>query len=261
MASNSIVKKSASREIVFDYHPQEFPVMVSQSASEFMSQQNYQKSDFKISDLVAQQSGINELQRRTLEEKTEAMALERLKSIEEKAYREAYDLGLIEGNERAFADSKQEIENRLDKLDQLLKQVENLKKSLVVENEGAFIQLLYHVARCIALKEVKESPDLIKDILTQLVEGIQGDEKIVVHLSSEDYQFIEQVKAKMNREAEPLRRVKCEVNENLQSGGCVIDTNYGSIDATIQERVNKAWEVLQSRIPQVKRSGDGEPTA
>lgn len=253
---HGIVKKEQSTEIVFDYSPKDFQAQVTTAANDFVSGQNYPKTDFKISNLVADQTGITELQRKTLEDKIEAVALERLKDIEEKAYKEAYDLGLLEGAEKAFNDSKADLIERIQSIDNVLQSCEHVKKQLMAENEGQLIKLVYEIAKRIAMVEIKENKEAIVSIITQLLESIQIEEKILVKVSPDDFNFLEGIRNKSEKSAELLKRVKLESYDQIQSGGCQIETNYGSINATIDGRAERAWEILESKVPHVRDSGE-----
>ena len=131
MDDSKIIKKKDSQRIVFDYEPKEFPLIISDSATGFVSEQDASSSDFKISEIVAEQAGIAKLAKQNLEKKVEEEALKRLKNIEEKAYKEAYDVGLIEGADKAFQERKVDIENGLQRLNEFLEAFENIKKKII----------------------------------------------------------------------------------------------------------------------------------
>ncbi|MCB0385768.1 MAG: hypothetical protein KDD43_10275 [Bdellovibrionales bacterium] len=188
---SNIVKSERSGDIVFDYNPKSFPIVVTQEATDFLSAQGRVSSDFVISELVAAQTGIADIQRKGVEDKIEEIALQRMQEIEERAYKEAYDLGLIEGSERAFAEKKSELEGRLDQLDQLLKMFDEVKKTLMADNERQLMELLVQVAGRIALAEIEEDPESILKTMDMVLEDIHKDESVTIYLSKQDKDFLE----------------------------------------------------------------------
>ncbi|MCB0407061.1 MAG: hypothetical protein KDD34_02590 [Bdellovibrionales bacterium] len=259
MSKEIIRKKDSDQIVILDYVPKEFPVVITSSAENFVSSQGSVRSDFKISDLVANQVGITELQKKSLENRIEEMALERLQQVEEKAYAEAYDLGLIEGSQKAFEERRVEFENQINQINEVLLAFENIKTKLLTENESTFMKMIFEIASKIAMKEIKEDESAIIEVLKKVIEDIQSDDQITVKISSEDLMFIESYKEKTGKDFELLGRLKLESSDRVKHGGCIVETNYGSIDASIKQRVAKAWELIEMRIPKYKEGVETAP--
>lgn len=254
MPKEIIRSEDLDKVVVLKYNPVEFPTVVTPSAESFVSSQMTKSSDFKISDLVAQQVGISELQRRSIEDRIEVMALERLQKVEEKAYSEAYELGLIEGTQRAFEERKLEFETQYQKMNHLLVELQNMKAKVLIENEASFLRLIYEIATKVAMKNIKEESDSILEVLRKVVNDIQAEDTVTVKISPEDMMFLEGYQEKTGRKLDLLDRLKLEVADHLESGGCIVETDAGSMDATIQQRVQKAWEIIESRLPRYRKS-------
>lgn len=263
MASpKSILKKETASNVVFDFQPREFPMVVHPSASSFVSAPAFQSTDFQLNPLAAEQSGIARLRRDALNDKIEEEALLQLKSVQEKAYREAYELGLTEGRDQAFQAQNQILDQKVKDLDSILALFNDLKSRLVADHEVHLIDMVYRLASRIAMREIKKDPDSILPVISKIVADAQSDEQVTIHLSKSDFEFVEEVRVKTGKAADELRRVKLEVQDNITPGGCYLESNYGSIDATVEMRVQRAWDALEDRLPQAeqrsKGSGDGD---
>ena len=249
-----MIEAEKTETIVYDYVPPNFPVHVAEQANDFVFGQETKGSDFTISDLSAEQAGINELNRNAFDLKVNDLALEKLKEIQERAYKEAYDLGVIEGTEKAFEDMKMDFKARLEKIDEVIKSFDEIKKRIFEHNEAHFVKLLYLLSNKIAFKEIKEDKGQIVELVTHLIHDLQGAERVVAKISQEDYSFIEKLRERGVKEAEALVNVKLDVGEEIESGGCILETNYGVIDATLDKRVDKVWNLLEARLPKLKES-------
>lgn len=247
-----IIGRENSEEKVFTYVPRQFPMAIEDSAYDFVHSQEEKGSDFHISAEVAQQAGISDLNKQKIDDKIEAEALIKLKEIEESAYKEAYELGLIEGSEKAYQEKRDELENRMSHLEQLVETIHVLRQKLVEKNEGQLVRMVYLLAGRIAEREIKENPDSILPVINMVLEEIQKDEEVTLHLSIADNMFIESLLEKGEKKYEFLRNIKIEVDDHVQEGGCLLETRYGVIDATLPQRLEKAWNILQSKIPHVK---------
>ena len=247
-----IDKEEASSQ-VFEFVPKKFPIVISDVASGFVSSQEQKSSDFKISELVAEQSGIAEIHRKEIEGQVEAEALEKLKEVEEKAYNEAYELGLIEGTEKAYQDNKDELRSKIDTLDNLLKNFEDIKVQLIEKNELQILQLLQLMASKIAMDHVETNRDVTLKVIRKVIEDAQTEEDIVLKVSTNDFVFLESLRERQGKEVDFLKRVKIEPVDDMKSGGCILETNYGAIDSRLEQRLNKVWEAIEAKMPRVNK--------
>jgi flagellar assembly protein FliH len=237
---------------VFKHTPKFIRVQPSGSATAFVSLQNETSSDFEIADVVAQQAGISAMKQKQLEDRAEEAVLERMKEVQEQAYKQAYDLGLTEGAEKAYQDKNQELVQCLSQLESLCKGVEANLTQTFVANEGALIQIIFQIAERIAHREIAKDPEPIIEIIRKTVDELQAAQRFVVKINPADFKFIEELKAKNPKTFEPLARVNFETDEKITSGGCLMESDFGTVDATVEQRVERAWQAIQSKVPTTK---------
>ncbi len=245
-----IIKSKVAETTTFEYKPREFAGGPSKVARSFVDEDAFRSSDFKISELIAQQAGILQLESDAHQDKINSQVLERLKEVEERGYKEGYDIGLIEGTEKAFQEAKQHLVDKMVMFERLLKRMEDLKTIMLIDNEAALIQLVFHTAKKMALRDLKDNREAVLEILKHVVGDIQENERVTVRLSHEDLAFLETLQEKGGQHIESLKRTKLVGEDKLTSGGCVIDTEFGSVDASVEERVERTWQTLLTRIPQ-----------
>lgn len=249
----SIMKKSAADKIAFKHQPKTFQIETSAVATDFVSLQGDGSSGFQISDVVAAQSGIDALRKKNIESQVEGTVLERLKEIEEQAYKQAYELGLIDGAEKAFEDKRAQFAENLKLFDEMLVNFENLKSTLLKQNEAILMKLIFQVAKRIAMHEISLQQDQVVQLLSEIMLEVQSADSVIIKMNPADLGFIEGLRAKNVKDVEKLDRVKLQAHPGLTKGGCLVETNYGEIDATVEQRVEKAWIVIESKLPSVSQ--------
>ena len=257
--SKSIFRKDEADLIAISYAPKKFPQVVTSAASHFVSMQNSEgeqrlNSGFRIDRIVAEQTGVAELERLSMEEKVELQALARLKDLQEDAYAQAYAIGQDEGRENAFNAYREQFADKLSRFDEILSSMANLKSELVNSNEGQIVKLVYYLARRVALTEIAERPELILNAVNQAVRGAQSEENINVRVSSADFEFIESARERLGKEFIALKNVTFEATPEVSQGGCIVRTNYGEVNATVEQRLEKLWTALSEKIPNTKDS-------
>lgn len=251
--SKSIFSKNEADKLAVSYSPRKFPTVVAPTALEFVSRQSQNSlSGFKIDKIVAEKTGIARMERLSIEEKVEQEALARLKDLEEQAYREAYRLGLEEGRQKAFAESRDELQEKMQSLKSVIAAIESLKVDLVGFNEAHIMRLIYYMAKRLMMDEISTRPEAVLSVVQQAAAAAQSDETITVRVAEEDFAFIEGAREELGTEFAVLGRARIESSPEIKPGGCIVQTNYGDVDATVERRLEKLWESIEEKMPQVK---------
>lgn len=253
---NKIISGEDAVHRAFSYEAKPFELEMTANAGKFIvNQTEIQERGFKIDNILAQRTKIGEEQQKNIDAAAEALALEQLKAIEEKAYQEAYQLGLKEGHEKAFAESFVEINNRLDTLGELAKNISFMKTEILARNEVHVMKTLFFLAQRIALREIDKDEKRILPLLQKLIEQAQNLENVTVRLSPADFKFVEQSQLALEKGWEFLEKVKFLESIDITPGGCVLESNYGVIDATVEERIEKMWITISEKLPQLDEVG------
>jgi len=249
--SRAVLPKIAAKEVVLEYVPKKFELGTSKQAQQYL-EQKARGSDFRLNETIRIQTGVDEIEKASEEEKVEARALELLKDIQENAYKEAYELGLSEGRHEAFTKFSKEIEDQLAGLENLLKSLEEAKTEMLNFNEAHMVRLIFQIATKLARVEVEKNDQSLVEVLRGAVTLAQDEENVTVRVSASQHDFIEQLKKQTGRQFEFLKKIKFEPSEEITKGGCIVETNYGEVDARVEQRVQSLWETLAENIPKVK---------
>lgn len=248
-----ILQKSEADTVAVQYSPREFPAMPNESAVEFVRMRTeHENPNFRLDRVVSITSGIEELERVSLSERVESEALERLKQMQEEAYSQGYDLGRDEGQESAYRELSGAISERIQKIDKAVASLETMQADLVRQNEASLISLVYQLAKKIAMTEIQEKPEMILEVLRQAAIDAQDEQSLTIRMSAQDLQFLESMKERLSKDFEFMKRAKLEESNDIQPGGCVIVTNYGQVDASMEKRLEKVWATLNEVRPKTE---------
>ncbi len=249
-----VLKKDEAERVAFNYKPKALKFEAGEIVKDFVNISVGSDSEFVIADLVAKQSGVSALRKQQLDAQVEETVLARLKDIEESAYKQAHDLGLIEGAERAYKEQSESLKASQEKLDEAGRNLDSLIANLCKQYEAEIMQMIFRVAERIAMHEITMNKEVVLDVLHKIVDELQAAQHIKVLMNAEDLKFVEELRAKGSKEAEKLARVKIESGENIKRGGCLVETEFGSVEATVEQRVEKAWKAIESKLPVVQSS-------
>lgn len=256
MRWSSIVKQDKSNVeqadvTVLNYTPKQFDFGTPGSAIEYLKKKE-EGSDFIMSDVLRTTTGVEEIERLSEEQKIEEKVLDKISFLQQDAYQKAYDLGFLEGNKKAIEDKSEELSLKSQEIDMLLASLNQIKEEMIHQNEAHMVTMIYQIASKLAFDHVNENQEVVLKIIKKSIEEAQADEHVNVLVSNEQLEFLEKIKQAEKRENEFLKKVKFVGSETVSVGSCIVETNYGVIDARIEERINKLWTEFKQAIPKVK---------
>lgn len=254
--SRSVLPKEVAESKVMEYTPQKIDLGSPKQALEYIERKH--GSDFRMNESVQIHTGVDRIEQLSDEERVEQRALEMLADIQQKAYQEAQALGLEDGRKQAFQEASAMIAEKLDHLEALLGSLTRVKEEILSQNEAHMIKLLYHMASRVAGVHLEQDNQAVVEVLRNAVALAQEEENVRVEMHPSQVEFIEELRKQNGREFEFLKKIRFEPSERIKAGGCVVETNYGEIDARVETRLEKLWETLKDVVPKVKDSVSGE---
>lgn len=249
--SKFVLPKDVAAIKVLDYKPTQFNLGTPNQALDYLKEKS-RGSDFRMNDTIRVQTGIDQLEKESEAERVEKATLEKLKEVQEDAYQQAYELGREEGHKDAFDKMSSDINRRLQDLDQLLSTVGHLKTEMVAFNESHILRSILQMASKLARKEVETSPETLLSVLKESVALSQDEENVTILIAQEQLEFIEGLQNQSGREFEFLKKIKIQASPDVTIGGCIVQTNYGEVDARLEQRIDTLWQAVSENLPKVK---------
>jgi len=123
--------------------------------------------------------------------------------------------------------------------------LETLKEKFYKEAEPEIIKLVIAIAEKVIGNIVEEKPEAIQDVVRQALERSLGD-RITVRLNPQDYKTIIENQFEFKDVLDRTKRLHFKEDDTIAQGGCIVETEVGTIDAQIQtqmEAIRKALEL------------------
>jgi type III secretion protein L len=135
----------------------------------------------------------------------------------------------------------------------LEKEVEHVRGEL----QKVVMPVALKAAKKIVATELQTNPNTILDIISSTLKSIAQHKRIVLYVGKQDFELVEGAKSQFKPIFEELESLSIREREDIEPGGCVIETEVGIINARLQDRwrtLETALEHLTSAIVQEKES-------
>lgn len=155
--------------------------------------------------------------------------------IKQSAYQEGYSAGLQQAN--------QDLANFRNVLGAFMGAEER------VFNEVApnVLELALEIAKKIIKHEVKTDPQIVLDTVMDVIRSLSKNEsKIVLRVNPIQVQYIKDTLPEQVRLLGMDTKLSILSDENITEGGCIIQTNNGLVDASVEAQLDIVQTALRS---------------
>ena len=132
---------------------------------------------------------------------------------------------------------KQGFEKWLEKVKELEERIEKVKDEL----EEVITPLALTAAKKIVGREIELDKEIIVDIVKSHLRAVKQSKRIVVVVSREDFARLDQRKNELKENFEELESFSVRPRDDLSKGSCIIETESGIINATIENQ----WALIE----------------
>jgi type III secretion protein L len=115
-------------------------------------------------------------------------------------------------------------------------------KALRAEVQTQILPIALKAARKIVGSELKMRPDAIVDIVIQALTPVLQSKQITIYVNKSDRELLETAKPKLKAILEQADSVTVLDRADISPGGCIIETEGGIINATIENQ----WRTLEA---------------
>jgi type III secretion protein L len=106
-------------------------------------------------------------------------------------------------------------------------------------------------AKKIVAAELQTTQDAIVNIVKTTLKSVAQHKKIAIYVNKKDFEILEKNKSQIRQLFEQLESLSIREREDIDEGGCVIETESGIINAQLKDRwisLEAAFESLGSQL-------------
>lgn len=148
---------------------------------------------------------------------------EECKKLREEAQKAGYQEGLIQFNAHFLA-------------------LEEQARKIYRDTQNSILKLALQAAKKIVNTEIKLHPETIVDIVLQALAPVKQSHRIAIFVNKADKEILEEHKADLKEIFEQLQFLKIQERDDIQPGGCIIETESGIINASAENQ----WKALET---------------
>jgi flagellar biosynthesis/type III secretory pathway protein FliH len=162
----------------------------------------------------------------------------------------AFERGYNEGYKKASAELEKKYEemlqNRYAELEKFLKSVDEKVMSYDDTFNNVVVELAFVIAEKIVRESIERKP-VVNKTLSESMKKILGANNVIIKLNEKDLKNLNSESKNLLTDAS-FSKIKFEVDDTIESGGCLIETDIGNVDGRITTQLKELKKVLDQKV-------------
>lgn len=172
--------------------------------------------------------------------------------FDDQAYQKGFNHGMKKGVKEVetagFEQATKKLDPLLDGLQQALIQLGNLRQNTYRIIEQEVVELALAIARKVICREIEVDKEVVVCVAREALSKVEDPGNIKIKMNPSDLQFINKTKHQLTDLIGNIDNVTIEPVKNIRSGGCIIETNLGEIDARIEKQLQAVEESFRTAL-------------
>lgn len=167
-------------------------------------------------------------------------------AVEIKAYakKEGHDLGYEEGFKKGEAAAREEFKPFLETIEGLISDLSGFRKNMYDKVEREMIEMVVSLAKKVIHFEFSTRDDAVQEMIRLAVQSVLDRESMVIKINPADKGYAESFRPELHHLFGEIKNIIFEAHSGVERGGCVVESNFGVIDARIEKLEEQMDRIL-----------------
>ncbi len=170
--------------------------------------------------------------------------------------KEAYDEGYAKGTEEGYAAGNAEAERLIEQLHTIISKAIEKRNDIIDESESQLIGLVLLITKKVVKVISENQKNVVINNVIQSLRKLKSRGEVIIKVNLEDVELTSDHVKDFMRMVENIRSITVLEDSTVDRGGCLIETDFGEIDARISSQFNEIEEKIIELAP-IRVKGEG----
>ncbi|HUW39617.1 MAG TPA: flagellar assembly protein FliH [Rectinemataceae bacterium] len=167
----------------------------------------------------------------------------------DEAERQSAKKGREEGREAGFTEGKAEVERLVGRLHVILDRAMDKRAEILEQTEAQVVELVLLVARKVVKVISENQKSVVVQNIGQALRKLKTKSEVIVRVNLADLQLATEHIKDFVQMTENAKKMTVVEDSTVDRGGCVIETDFGEIDARISSQLHELEERILDVAP------------
>lgn len=159
-------------------------------------------------------------------------------------FQQGFGQGQQEAEIRMRAEYEQTLTEERRKVGMLISSFEAQQKTYQQSLEQSTMKFGIAVAEIIIKREVSIDKGLVLQQVREALKRVVGVERIKLRVNPQDEFIVKENRAAVTEDSDSIRDIIIDLDETIEPGGCILESDSGNVDARLSTQLKKIEESL-----------------
>ncbi|MGL4523945.1 MAG: flagellar assembly protein FliH [Spirochaetia bacterium] len=159
------------------------------------------------------------------------------------------DAGYKDGKEAGYQEGYAEAERLIGRLHTIIDRTLDKRKDILEALEGQVVELAILVVRRVVKVLSENQKNVVINNILQALQRLKSRSDLIIRVNLTDLEFATEHTTTFVRAIEGNGKLTLAEDSTVEPGGCVIETEFGEIDARISSQLNEIESRIRDLLP------------
>ena len=183
--------------------------------------------------------GVKEILKDTLDKAKRQAA-----DIKAQSQKEGHDEGYAEGFKKGEDAAREEFKPSLETIEGLVSDLTGFRKDMYDKVEREMVEMVIRLAKKVIHFEFSTRDNAVQEMIRLAVQSVLDRESMVIKINPTDKGYAESFRPELHNLFGDIKNITFEGHSGVERGGCVVETNFGVVDARIDNLEEQMDRIL-----------------
>ena len=190
--------------------------------------------------------------------KAEAQDIISNAKIEEKSiFEKSKSDGFKAGHEEGYNAGNEEAQRLVERIHKMIEAVQAKRQEILDNTEQQIVNLVILIVRKVVKIMSENQKSVIMSNVLQALKKVKGSGDVTLRVNLADVKLTTEHIKDFIRQVENIKNISVVEDSSVEKGGCIVETDFGAIDARISSQLNEL-ETQILNISPIKTVGKSE---
>ncbi len=163
--------------------------------------------------------------------------------------REAYERGFADGQEKGYQEGKVEVSRLIERLHTILTRAIEKRNEIIEESETQIINLVLLIVKKVIKVISENQKNVVINNVVQALRKLKSRGDVVIRVNLADLELTSEHVKDFMKMVENVKSITILEDSSVDSGGCIIETDFGQIDARVSSQLHEIEEKILELMP------------
>lgn len=163
--------------------------------------------------------------------------------------RQAYQDGFDKGREDGYKEGEREVFRLTERLQTMITKTMDRRQEILAETEQQIVDLVLLMTRKVVKVISENQRNVIVSNVVHALRKVKGRGDVIIRVNLADVGMTTEHKKNFIASAENVKNITIVEDSTVDQGGCIIETDFGAVDARIASQLNELEQKILEISP------------